>query len=527
VRLVRSGATALLCGALVANLGGARAAAPAVSGDASDVNVARVVANVRKAIGYDAVARLTRGLVLQEDAGARASDVEVLWLGTHGEYRQAKSESDPRALGFDGRFAWQLDRTGYPAPMPQRLREKVLIPAWVRGDWWLSGDPRLVLTVLPAETNEKRVALAMRLEHGLVGAKIYVNRATWLPSALVVDYERGPYTLRFEDYRQTPIGVRFPTRTSADYRGETTEHRLRSVAAIASAARDPFAVPPLPRDTAFDDGRPAELDVAQGVPFSASAPGHFYARASVDGADAGWFHLDTGSDTLQIDAKVADDLGMPVLGTSETFGADGRPQKVTIRRGKSFQLGRVTIKNPIFLASDMTGKNAPPGQKRAGIVGFPVFARVVAEVTGGGKRVALYDPTTYRLAKGRWQDLSYVDLTPAVTCRFEGERTGLFQLDTGAAGTVTFYKQYIEEQRLLEARNVREESAVGAGGAYRELSGKVAWFELAGHRFANPDAGFRIAGLSREGAAGVVGRAFLSAFEIVFDYPNRRVAFVE
>jgi Aspartyl protease len=517
----------MLCCALLASLGIPGPSAPAAPGDASDVTVRQVISNVREAVGYDALARLPRGFVVQDDSGDRANDPDVLWLGTHGEYRQAKSESDPRALGFDGRFAWQLDRTGYPAPMPQRLREKVLIPAWVRSGWWLSGDPRFVLSVLPAETNEKRVALSLRLEHGLVGAKIYVDRATWLPSALAVDYERGPYTLRLEDYQATPIGVRLPARISVDYRGETTEHRVTSVAAIASTARDPFAVPSLPPDTSFDDAVPAELQVAQGVPFSANAPGHFYVRASVDGKDAGWFHLDTGSDTLQIDTKLADELGMPVLGTSETFGADGRPQKVTIRRGKSFRLGRVTIKNPIFLASDMTGKNAPPGQKRAGFVGFPLFARVVAEVTGGGRRVALYDPKTYRLQKARWQDLSYVDLTPAVPCRFEGDRTGLFQLDTGAAGTVTFYERYIKEQRLLEGRTVREESAVGAGGTYRELAGKIAWFDLAGHRFANPDAGFRLSGLSREGAAGVVGRAFLSAFEIVFDYPNRRVAFVQ
>jgi hypothetical protein len=58
------------------------------------------------------------------------------------------------------------------------------------------------------------------------------------------------------------------------------------------------------------------------------------------------------------------------------------------------------------------------------------------------------------------------------------------------------------------------------------LTGTIEWFELAGARFRNPRAGFRIAGRSREGGAGVVGREFLSPFTIVFNYPARRIAFI-
>jgi len=42
---------------------------------------------------------------------------------------------------------------------------------------------------------------------------------------------------------------------------------------------------------------------------------------------------------------------------------------VTIRQGKTFQLGTVTFKNPIYLAMDLSDRNVPPGEKRAGVVG--------------------------------------------------------------------------------------------------------------------------------------------------------------
>ena len=347
-----------------------------------------------------------------------------------------------------------------------------------------------------------------------------------MPTTLVVEYERGPYTVTFKDYQER-LGFRFPQRINVNYRGSDSEFEVKSIAEITAAQSAQFAVPPLPADTVFDNTLPAELRIAQGVPFSADSPGHYYVRPLIDGRDMGWFHFDTGADAMHIDTRVADELKMPVLGRSQTRGADGRAQEVTIRQGKTFQLGRVTYKNPVYLAMDLSDRNAPPGEKRAGLVGYPLFARAVVEVSGGGQKIAVYDPTSYKLPRGRWQELSYIDLTPAVVCRMEGNREGLFQLDTGYTGTVTFYDKFIKDEKLLEGREVKEVTGIGAGGTYKMATGTIEWFELAGHRFRNPRAGFRIAGLSREGGAGVIGREFLSVFTIVFNYPDRRIAFIK
>ena len=515
-----------VCVCLLLIFGHSHALAPvkAVTASAtSDLTVSQVLANVRKAIDYRKLNSLKSGFVVEEDEAGSGSNSRILWLGSSGEYRQESKPSDNRPLGFDGKFGWQVDRTGLPAPMPQRLREKLLIPAWVRSGWWLNDAAPLVFSILPEETNDQQVALSMKLEHGLVGAKIFVDRATWLPAKLVVEYERGPYTLILKDYADS-LGFRLPQRTVANYRGSDSEYKVKTVAEITGS--HPFTVPALPADTTFDNSLPADLKIAQGIPFSANSPGHFYVRPLVDGKDVGWFHFDTGSDAMHIDTKVADELKLPILGKSQSRGADGRVTEVTIRQGKTFQLGRVTFKNPIYLAMDLSDRNAPPGEKRAGLVGYPLLARVVIEVTGGGRRIALYEPTSYKLSKGKWRDLSYIDLTPAAECRFEGNREGLFQLDTGYTGTVTFYEKFIKDEKLLEGREVHEETGIGAGGTYKVLTGSIKWFELAGHRFNNPQVEFRVSGLSREGGAGVVGREFLSVFTIVFNYPERRIAFI-
>ena len=494
---------------------------------ANNLTVAKVLSNVRKAVNYDKLRKPKGGFVLEEfEAKSNESSGRVLTFGSSGEFREDSIPRGDRPFGFDGKYAWQPDRAGFPTPVPQRLREKLLIPAWVRGGWWLDKNAPFVFSILPEETSEKQVALSMKLERGLVGAKILIDRETWLPKTLIVEYERGPYTLTFNDYQER-LGVRFPQRTNINYRGSDSEFRIKSIAENPKSADKLFRSPAPPVDTTFDNNLPAQLKVTQGVPFSDSSPGHFYVRPLVDGKDLGWFHFDSGSDAMHIDTKFADELKMPVLGKSQTRGADGRVQEVTIRQGKTFQLGRIIYKNPIFLAMDLSDRNAPPGERRAGLVGYPLFARAVFEIAEGGKRIALYDPKNYKLGKGKWQELSYIDLTPAVVCRFERNRTGLFQLDTGFTGTVTFYDKFIAEEKLLAGREVKDETSLGAGGTYKLVTGHIDWFELAGHRFNNPLVGFRVSGLSREGGAGVVGREFLSVFTVVFNYPERRVAFIQ
>jgi hypothetical protein len=492
-----------------------------------ELTVERVLAKVREAVGYERRKRLRHGFVVEE-AGkeAQAGEGRILTFGANGEYREDARPQNSRPLGFDGRFGWQVDRTGLAAPMPQRLREKVLIPAWVRGGWWLDARAPFVYSMLPEETNDRRVALSMRVRQGLVGAKIFIDRATWLPETFVVEYERGPYTVTLRDYRDA-LGFRFPHTTIVNYRGSDSEVAVRSVSEAQAADTARFAAPALPDDTVFDNTLPAQLQVAQGVAFSADTPGHYYVRPLVDGRDVGWFHFDTGGDAMYLDAKFADELKMPVLGKSMSMGADGKPQEVTIRQGKTLQLGRVTFKNPLYLSTDLSDKNAPPGTRRAGLIGHPLLARVVVEVTGGGRRIALHDPATYKLPRGKWGELSYIDLTPAVVCRFEGNREGLFQLDTGYTGTVTFYDKFIRDEKLLEGRALKEETSFGSGGNYKLMTGTVEWFELGGVRFKRPRAGFRVEGRSREGGAGVVGREFLAPFTIVFNYPQRRIAFLK
>jgi hypothetical protein len=493
-------------------------------------DIAGLIGNVRKAIGYEAIQKMGRGFRVEEvGTGPNASANFVYSFGPKGKVSRQSKASNPDPFVFDGEDAWQINlTTGEPLPPSgQRLRERLLLPLWLRSGWWLDEAAPLRMAMLPEESNRERAAVSIAFREELVGpiisAKLWVNRTTWLPETLIVEDGGDHYTYDLGDYRKT-LEFLYPYRIAVNERGNSSVFEVRSVAKINAMASDPFARIPLPDDATFDNSLPAELKVAKGE----GPDGHFYVRPLVDGQDLGWFHFDTGFGVNQIDTKLADKLGMPVIGTRTVRGADGNPRTTTIRRGKTFRLGRVTIRNPIYYAEDLSNRNAPPGERRAGLLGYPFFARVVTEFIHGGGRIALYDPATYKLQRGEWKRFSYVMHVPAIPIRFEGNREGLFIVDTGGSVTIIFNSRYTKERNILDGRDVSERSNQGSGGTYKVFAGKLKWLDLDGYRFDNPYAEFRIGGegFEMEGRSGVIGRGLMGPFVVVFDYRHKRMAFV-
>jgi hypothetical protein len=497
----------------------ARALAGATGAQSSaQLRAAQVLASVRRAVGHRHLRRFGHGLAIAERAAEGAAS-ETVFVGTRrGELRAGEE------FGFDGSYRWLRDpRRATAVPAPQRQHEKNAWPLWIRSHWWLSPESGIAAEVLAADSTVQEVALRLTLPDGLVPATVYVDRATWLPSRLIVPYEHGPYTARLSDWR--PVhGVLLPFAVQSSYRGRTSGRRVLAVARVGGAAA--FAPPPMPADHRFAGTAPVALEARQGAPLSSVTPGHVYVRGAVDGS-FGWWHFDSGSDSMIIDESVAERLGMEVIGTHRSMGADGTPREGTWRRGRSFTLGRITIENPVFRAMDLSANNAPPGERRMGTIGYDLFARSVVEYAHGGREVRVCDPAGYRLPRGgRWRRLGHIDATPAAPGLVEGRIEGLFQVDTGSAGTIDFTTSFHERHRLLEGRETREMRSLGSGGAFAVRVGRIARFDFAGRRYDDLEVSFRTGGISREGSAGTIGRDVLAPFRTVFDYRGRRIAFL-
>jgi hypothetical protein len=188
----------------------------------------------------------------------------------------------------------------------------------------------------------------------------------------------------------------------------------------------------------------------------------------------------------------------------------------------------MTVDHPIFVALDLKALSNIFGVKLSGIVGYDLFRRSVISVDMKSKTVLVQDPKTYTLKSGDWVALLLSNSHPIVTAKFEGNREGMFRLDTGANGTVTFNGPATEKLKLLEGRDVKDISLGGVGGSEKAKVGKVDYFELAGHRFDKPTVTFALSKtgpLGDKTLTGNLGQDFLMPFTIIFDYTHERIAF--
>ena len=482
----------------------------------TSLSVRAVMQHVRQAVGLTNLTRFGNAFaIVQADSdGAKRQ----LSFGTRrGEVSTGREFVD------DGAIAWQADaRRNLAVPASIRQREKLAWPLWVRGYWWLNPASGFAAQLSQSESNQKEIAIALSRPDGVVGATVYVDRSSWLPTRVVVPYERGPFTERYSDYRSVNA-VKFPFAIATDYRNRS-QSTVLSVTALKS--KSAFSKPAFAPDHGFDAKRPAALTTRDGVPFPNGVPGHVYVRASVDGGPEGWWHFDSGADTSIIDESVARTLGMEVVGTHRSSGADGKVREGTWRKAKGFTVGRLRIDNAVFRAMNLSGNNAPPGERRMGTIGYDVLARAVVEWGRNGHDVRICDPGQYRLPGGaRWQRLRYIDSTPAFPATAEGH-AGLFQIDTGTVAAVDFTKSFTERNRLLESRKTQAMNALGSGGTYAVQVGQLKTLQLAGRVFRDLEVSFRTGGFSREGSAGTIGRDVLNRFTLVFDYPHQRLAFL-
>jgi len=116
---------------------------------------------------------------------------------------------------------------------------------------------------------------------------------------------------------------------------------VRGTAAPATAYR---AVTAEPDDVPYDPAVPPRIELMK------IRTGHVFVRPKIDGRDVGWFAFDTGTGAgLTLLDAIAEELGMPRLGRRAGGGAGSAIQIASLRQGRSFELGPVTIANSVYV----------------------------------------------------------------------------------------------------------------------------------------------------------------------------------
>jgi hypothetical protein len=247
----------------------------------------------------------------------------------------------------------------------------------------------------------------------------------------------------------------------------------------------------------------------------------------IGGRDARPFLIDTGSTVNVLDTELAETLPVRVL--QARYDAESR-QTIRFATVSDLTVGPVTLRDPAVAIMDLSPITHGFGERVAGVLGYPFFAKAVVEVDYVRQSVSCFDPAGYRLPRGVWQPLIMRMQLPGMAATMDGDVKGVFVVDTGSNITVQFFSHFVRDQPRLEIRNVVPARDLRLGGEHDVLAGQIAWFELSGRRFQRPRVLFQKPDGPVLRAAtsfdGIIGESFLREFVVVFNYPAGTIAFL-
>jgi hypothetical protein len=425
--------------------------------------------------------------------------------------------------GFNGSTSWTLDLTGMPRTLELSDRDHNQLWVGLQTGLWLAQIAPEAISPVPEESDREVVVLNIR--QGRLGAKLHVNRKTWLPVLLLPQDMACRGSWRFSDYRDQ-LGWKLPGKISVTLGGGMS-HNFQVDSVQPAPPTEAGVYDPItnrPQDTQFTPAIISPIKVKR------APTGHVLVRPKINGQDLGWFIFDTGAGGATIlHSGALAKLKLSPLGALPVSSFLGSSRS-RLLRGESLQLGPLTIMEPLFTEMDLGFLRTPLAEEIMGIVGYDVLSRCVAEIRLAKDDIRLHDPKHFALDTSLWQKLTLDRGLPTVPATFEGGHKGRFRIDVGAAApgfsNVAFHAPAVEALNLLSRRQV----TIARLGVTRIAFGKMAWFELAGQRFEKPDVVFA---LDRQGPfgdeylEGNLGVEFLKPFRIVLDYAHERVVFLK
>lgn len=273
---------------------------------------------------------------------------------------------------------------------------------------------------------------------------------------------------------------------------------------------------------AFDSKIPASLEVKR------APTGHLLVMPLINGHEAGWFIFDTGAGICCVSPRRIEQLGLRESGSVHAQGVGGTKAS-RLFLADSVRLGPASFKDHVLMETDLDFLTPHLGEEISGVIGYGVISKCVVEMDLKAAKVSLHDPAEPGLEQRPWQELQLQERLPVVNARFE-DHDGLFRLDTGANGYLSFHADAVKKWELLKEREVEDSRMGGVGGFVPAKSGKIKWIELGGVR--TEDVPVRFA-LEKRGAMGdpardgTIGVELLKPFTLFIDYPHSRIAFVK
>lgn len=254
------------------------------------------------------------------------------------------------------------------------------------------------------------------------------------------------------------------------------------------------------------------------------------ARGVVNGADAGWFVVDTGASGLIMDPEIAQRLKLPSLGRSRMSAVGGDVSGTTVSCD-TFAIGDALFPNALAATASMRALQTMVGFPLAGFVGGEMLAASPVAIDFYDDTLTWYDRASFApppQQQGRAHELRLVRNIPHVRASLGG-RDAWFALDTGAFQNAALSPLFVLLNRdLLDDKPLSPGSAYGVGGKVTDWSTEFGSLVALGRDKRGVTASFSQdelpAGAQRDVyAAGRIGILFFADARITADYAARKM----
>jgi len=240
----------------------------------------------------------------------------------------------------------------------------------------------------------------------------------------------------------------------------------------------------------------------------------------VNGYEPRLFILDSGANSIALDHRFADSLGLRPTGTGAGSGAGAGP--VPYRRyprdSVEFEVAGVSFRSDHTISIDLSNQPGILGYAVAGVLGSDFFRRVTVEIDYDARVVRLHDPERFTPPAGaRTIPLIFERRLPFITARIHvagrPARARRLLVDSGSEDAV-------DDSLLLESRGPlrRTIGGVGSGQTYEVVFGRIERFELG--PFVLEDLPSAAPGVS------LIGGEVLRRFRVTLDYARERMLLI-
>ncbi len=414
---------------------------------------------------------------------------------------------------FEGR-GWYRNANGFVQVVTGAFAEHDPLENAVRD----MAAPRSGATLLGV-TSDTPAAYVVKVvpRDGLAETRYYDTTTYLLQRIDLTGYDGHTHTVLYGDYRRVSGRmVPWMRRYTADYYKGERRFDVVTYAPVSNSAVN-LAIPQ--STTLFD------LQGRDSVTIPADfTPDGIIVRMNVGqrGLD---LVLDSGSSTIVVNASAAADLGLPLHDKHvESFGGLYTTAQTRIT---DVSVGGLRAPSAVIDVAPVD-YNTAPTERAVGLLGCDFFASGALEVDFGHSSLTLLARTPANLVANGWTEIPIAidDCVPLVKAAFSGA-PGQFIMDTGAYSSVLYdhyFAQFKNDIKPAPGEPLIDTGAFIGGDEVRLQAYTMRTFGIGSLLFADAAVVVPLTKKVQDSDYdGLIGRATLSSFTVLFDYANQRV----